>query len=233
MPDAASSKRKYVRLDKATWAEIEALWEAGDTTLQELEERYDVSRRALQTHFSKRNLEKGSKATELAAAVKAQVLSESLANQDDTVQRAKAARESAYNNAVLLENLITTQLAIVQKDPSLAPKLGSILKGLSLAAGALERVQDMKSKALGLDKHVDSDDLPILVIQDLTEEELQALRERGPDEEEDEDIGPNTDSSDGDHDESGLIDMEEDDAARVAPASTEVAAWPRLVRGAT
>ena len=72
------------------------------------------------------------------------------------------------------------------------------------------------------------------LFEDLSEKELEVLRERGPAEEEDEDIGPNTTvSSDGDDDEAVLMDMEEADAAPAAPASIAIAPGPRLVRGAT
>jgi hypothetical protein len=62
------SKRKYRRLTPAEWAEARALWESGETVLQELSVRFGVTERALQAHFKKHSTLKGSKAKELAAA---------------------------------------------------------------------------------------------------------------------------------------------------------------------
>ena len=178
MSEPSSCKRKYVRLDPSTWSEIEALWETGDTTLEELEARYAVSRRALQSHFAKRKLVKGSKAAALAAVVKKKVFSE-VPNADEMTMRAKATREAAYRNAVIVEELIMAQLSAAQKDPSQAIKAASAIKALSLAAAGLERVHELKWRALGLDKDSAlSDELPILVVQDLTEEEIKAMQER-------------------------------------------------------
>ena len=73
----------------------------------ELSEQFGVSTRALQMHFGKHGSVKGAKAAELAAAVKEEVFSEELEDKDLTVKRAKAAREAGYNNAVLVESLIS------------------------------------------------------------------------------------------------------------------------------
>jgi hypothetical protein len=56
-------------LTPSQWAEIRALWETGETTLNELSERYGVTTRTLQAHFAKQKAVKGSKAKEIAAAV--------------------------------------------------------------------------------------------------------------------------------------------------------------------
>lgn len=230
MSDVAT-KRKYLRLDNRTWAEIEGLWEGGDCSLQDLEDRFGVSRRTLQSHFAKRGSRKGSKASELAATVKAEVLSEILADPEDLVKRAKTARERAYSNAVLLEELVTTQLMMVQKDPTQAPKLASALKGMSLAAAALERIQDMKSKALGLDEHVDSEELTVLTFEDLTEKEISAMRDQ--EENEDDEIETGATLNPHSDDDVVMVDLQEEELVPEVPAPTIAApSGPRLVRGA-
>lgn len=229
MSEKAAPRRKYARIDQSTWSEIEAHWETGDATLQELEARYGLSRRALQSHFSKRKLAKGSQAAEIAAVVKEKVFAQSLPDVDETAARAKATRETAYQNAVIVEDLVMAQLAAAQRDPAQALRAASAIKALSLAAAALERVHEIKWKALGLDKNsVEGDKLSVLVFEDLTEQEIQTMQEH-----------------DGNNDDFGDLEAptapEEDDEVLVIdtaePASPEAAAvrpaTPRFVRGAT
>jgi hypothetical protein len=145
-------KRKYVRLSPSTWAEICALWEIGDVTLPDLAERYSVHTRTLQAYFGKHKIIKGSKAAALATSVKEEIYSNSLGDKDLTIQRARETREAAYKNASMVEGLIVGTLNAMQKDPSKTLGLTSKLKALALAAAGLERLHDLKFRALGLDK---------------------------------------------------------------------------------
>ena len=172
-----TSKRKYVRPSPATWAEIRALWETGEPTLAELSERYGVSTRTLQVHFEKHGTVKGSKAREIAAAVKEEVFGEMLDDPDLKLKRAKQTREAAYQNAVVVENLVMAQLQEAQKDPATAYKAAAAIKTLSLAAATLERTHTLKWSALGLDRDSAlSDELPVLILQDLTKKEIEQMR---------------------------------------------------------
>jgi hypothetical protein len=195
MTTEASSepKRKYIKLNPATWAEIEALWQVGEVTLAELSDRYKVSQRTLQAHFHKHGIVKGEKSAAIAAAVKEVMFKEKLDDADLTVKRAKDVREAAYTNAVAVESLIMAQLQAVQKDPSQVLKAASAVKMLSLAAAGLERLHDLKWKALGLDRDsVFQDEIPELIIRDLTTKEIEELQ--AEQEEEDADSGFLSDS---------------------------------------
>ncbi len=230
MSDIAITKRKYIRIDQSTWAEIEGLWEAGDTTLQDLEARYGVSRRTLQSHFAKRGTVKGAQAAQLAAAVKQQVFSQNLADEDLTTTRAKETRESAYRNALVVEGLIMAQLEVAQKDPTQALRAAGAIKALSLAAAGLERIHGLKWRALGLDKDsLQGEELPVLVFEDLTAEEIRAIQ-RGPKDEDLEEEPSNNPTVGGDEEvieENGFDDEEDPILEKVLEEG------PRLVRGAT
>jgi hypothetical protein len=110
--NAMKTKRKYQRLTPSTWAKIRAEWEIGDTTLGEISDRFGVNTRTLQTHFAKHAVVKGSKAAQLASAVKEELFKLELNGKDDLTQRAKETRETAYKNAVTVETLIMTQLEL-------------------------------------------------------------------------------------------------------------------------
>jgi len=139
---------------------------ASAATLAELSEKYGPSPRALQNHFAKAGIVKGEKAAAMAAAVREKVLEEELGDQDQLVARAKDIRERAYRSANIVENLVMGQLALVQRDPTQILKVSMALKALSLAAGSLERLHDLKHRALGLDREdVFPEEMPELVIR--------------------------------------------------------------------
>lgn len=182
------SKRKYTRLSPSEWAELGAYWESGDHTLPELSDKYGVSQRAIQSHLGKLGSIKGSKAAEMAAAVKHEIFKDELVSSDILFNRAKETREATYANAEIIEALIMAQLQVSQNDPSQAFKAATALKALSLAASALERLHSTKTRALGLDRESAlPDELPTLIFCDLSSDELASLRE--PDEDAD-DIDP-------------------------------------------
>ncbi|MFY0736553.1 hypothetical protein [Aurantimonas sp. NFXS3] len=177
MTEAVTPKRRYTRLTPATWAEIRSHWQVGEVTLAELAHRYDVSTRALQTHFSKHGTVKGAEAAALAQAVQAKVLEQDLPDEDMLVERARTTRETSFKNATVVENLVMTQLAHAQRSPEAAFKASAALKALSLAAGTLERLYALKSSALGLDKDpAHGRELPELVLHDITLEEIDAIQ---------------------------------------------------------
>jgi hypothetical protein len=185
-----STKRKYQRLAPSVWAKICAEWEIGDVTLAELSDRFGVNPRTLQTHFAKHAVVKGSRAAQLATSVKEELFKLELDGKDDLTQRARATRETAYNNAVKVETLIMAQLELAQKDPSRAFKAATAVKLLSLAAAGLERLHALKWSALGMNRDsVVSDELPKLIFVDLTDQEIKEIQQ-GQDKDELEDPSP-------------------------------------------
>lgn len=172
-----SPKRKYIRLSPAQWAEVEALWQTGGVTLAELSERFGPSARALQNHFAATGTVHGSAAAAISCAVRDAVLKDELPVKDQLVTRAKDTRERAYRHADIVQDLVMAQLEVIRNDPSQALRVNTALKALSLAAGALDRLHELKRRALGLDDEgVQDEDLPELPIIDLTTDEIAGLR---------------------------------------------------------
>ena len=170
------TKRRYTRLSPATWSEIRAHWELGEVTLPELADRYAVAERTLQSHFAKHRTVKGAKAAEVAATIRQKVFEEELPDVDLVKGRAKDVRERAYRNATALEELVMNQVEIARSDPGQAMRAATIIKGLAIAANALDRLHDLKFRALGLDKVVDEEELPVLRIIELSAVEEEEMR---------------------------------------------------------
>jgi hypothetical protein len=91
---------------------------------------------------------------------------------------------------VTVETLIMAQLELAQKDPSQAFRAAGAVKLLSLAAAGLERLHNLKWTVLGMNRDsLVSDDLPILIFQDLTEQEIKEIQQ-GHDEDDLDDPAP-------------------------------------------
>ena len=170
--------RKYAKLTPATWAKIRALWETGEPTLEELSARFSVTTRALQSHFKKHKTIKGEKAKEIAAAVREAIYSDYLDDREAVIAKAKECRAAAFSRAETIETLIMGQITAAQKEPAAAFKASAAIKTLALAAQALERTQAIKTSALGLDRLESAMELPKIVIEDLSEAEIEQLRRK-------------------------------------------------------
>jgi hypothetical protein len=178
-----------------------------------LSAEYRVSRRTLQLHFEKHATVKGSKAAAIAAAVKQEVFDTCLEDIDLIANRARETREAAYRNAVAVEGLIMAQLKLAQDDPAQALRVASSIKMLTLAAGGLERLHTLKQNALGLDKDsVFQEELPVLVMRDLTTEELEKMRAANDDDDHD-GADSETAPASGDTDDSFDSDEDNDEIA--------------------
>lgn len=169
-------KRRYTRLTPATWSVIRAHWELGEVTLPELADRYGVAERTLQSHFANNGTVKGAKAAEVAATIRQKVFEDELPDPELVKGRAKDVRERAYRNATKLEELVMSQVEIARSDPSQAMRVSTVIKGLAIAANALDRLHNLKFRALGLDQVVDEEELPVLRIIELTAAEEEAIR---------------------------------------------------------
>ena len=173
----AIEKRRYKRLPASAWACARAEWETGETTLEGLAVKYGVSRRALQAHFRKASSAKGSKAKEIAKEVAAAVFAPLEFDKSERIRLGRETRNADYENALRVERAILAQLDEAEKDGPSAFRASAAIKTLSLAAQALERVQGLKWRALGLDRETETDELPRIEIVNLLEEDIAAIRD--------------------------------------------------------
>jgi hypothetical protein len=168
--------RAYNRLAPAIWAEICALWETGEPTLDELSARYSITTRALQSHFHKNGTMKGAKAMIIAAEVKEAVFADSFEDRETKIAKGRETRATDFANACKIETLIMVQVEEAQKDPTAAFRASAAIKALALAAQALERTTAMKWRSLGLDRVQDTDELPEIHIVNLTADDIKEMR---------------------------------------------------------
>lgn len=174
-----SEKRRYTRLNEAEWAEAEAAWASGAVSLPELSHRFGTTERGLQARFARRGIEKGEAAKALAAQVIARVAEEQVSQVSTLAERAATIREVTYANAAKVERAIMDRLDAAAADPAQTFAAAAAIKMLTNAASALERLHSLKRSALGIsDDDVNDDEIPVLVIRDMTDREIEDMRNK-------------------------------------------------------
>jgi hypothetical protein len=178
MTEEIKAKRK--RITPAEWATANALWESGQHTLGEISKQLDISKEHLSRQFKKNNVEKGAKVADITGRVEEEIINAAAAATKLRVTRIGETKEQHY---VWADAVIKMMMMSVGK----ANKAGSPMAIVDADAKAGERVLSVLSKAqqikwqcLGLDKEdfVGTDELPELPIKNLTEVEIEEIRNR-------------------------------------------------------
>lgn len=178
--DEQKTAKPKKRLTPRQWAEAEALWASGDITLSGLCEKYGLQKNAFIRHFNKAKIKKGEKAKEIRAAAEDAVNNAAKEEAAILAQRIRETKEEHYKMAAGLAKL--TWAEIIQAKQAGTP-FGAVInnvKALELAMNALKKAREERYACLGLDRddYVDEEALPDLVIQELTPEQIEQLRER-------------------------------------------------------
>jgi hypothetical protein len=171
---------KKPRLTGPEWAKIEAAWEAGATTYSELVKVYGRSVTTFQQHFKKRGIKKGAAADKLKARAEKQLEQASQIDANILAARIKETKEDHYKMAAALSRLTWQEiLAAKQAGHPVATAQGN-LKAVDAAMTVLKKAREERYSVLGLDRPdaIDADEIPELVISELTAEQVQKLRDR-------------------------------------------------------
>lgn len=168
------------RLSDAEFAEARELYELGKAGLADLADTYGISRQALSKRFKDAGAVRGSRAHEAAAAVKAAVGTGPSSTAAAAIERFSDKRAD-WIEETRLQGIKQLKLArqLAQKVVQDAIASG---RSISAADDELKAVQrfnkilcDNLQNALDIlraNEHVDEDALPILTLEDLTNEEI-------------------------------------------------------------
>jgi hypothetical protein len=188
-PTTDRSTRKYRRPSPEAWAAAVAAWRTGASTLEEIASGLGMSVRGVQYRLAKEGARKGEAIAEDARRIERETIEEAFGDQPDRLQRGKRARQSSLDLAERIERAASSILTEIEATPSTAGSYAGSLRALSLAAQLVERTFAIKSSALGLSPgDLDPEELPQIIIRDLSEEELEAIRAGHGDDDEDEEV---------------------------------------------
>lgn len=168
------------RMTGADFAEARELYELGKATLGELADTYGVSRQALSKRFKAAGVVKDSRKDEIAAVASSAAKSATGASVTATVERFTDRRADWIEETRIngFQALKQTQM-IARKLVLDAVKAGNPVSSVDDDLKAMGRLNKIlvDNIAASLDllqahEHVDEEDLPTLVIEDLTDEEI-------------------------------------------------------------
>lgn len=177
---APSTAKTVKRLTPRQWAEIEALWESGETTLEQLATKFGRDKSSIQRYLTKHKIIKGSNVAENKAAIKEAVTASIVDDATILASRIRETNEEHYKMSSAMAKLAWSEILTAKKDNKAFSTIKDNLKSLDLAMNVLSKARIERYAVLGLDKSdfVDEDGLPELVISELTADQVEELRNR-------------------------------------------------------
>jgi hypothetical protein len=179
-PRKTTKGTHYGQISAGNWAKIEALWESGEATYADLVKTYGRSVSTFERHFRTKKIIKGSKKDEMKARVEQEL--EKTAVDEATVMaaRIRETKEDHYKMASALARLTWNEVLQTKKDGKPMAAALNNLKALDSAMNVLKKAREERYSVLGLDRadSVDPDQVPELVISELTAEQVKLLRDR-------------------------------------------------------
>lgn len=178
MTEETANKRRYP--SASAWAEAEALWASGDVTLEDLAKKVGVSATSVSLHMKKHKVTKGEKAKEHSERISKQVADDILNEGTVHSQRIKETKEEHYKMASGLARLTWGEIVTAKNNGGGYAAIQQNLKALEIATNVLAKIRQERYAVLGLDKPdaVDATQLPELVIEELTADQVQQLKDR-------------------------------------------------------
>lgn len=170
----------YKRMTPKQWAEADALWASGEVTLAQLRKRFGKSNKSFTDRFEKLGIKKGEGAKAHAEKVKEEVTKASVEDATIMAARIKETKEEHYKMASGLAKLTWAEILRTKQDGVPIGTALTNLKALDSAMTVLKKAREERYAVLGLDRAdaVDENEVPELVISELTAEQITALQER-------------------------------------------------------
>ncbi len=177
--ELATPKRRG-RLSEREWAEATALWEQGAVTYGQLAEKFNRHEQSFVQYFRRRGIKKGSARAKTVAKVESAVEKQLVNDAAIIAARIKETKEEHYKMASGLAKLTWAEvLKTKQEGAPIATALNN-LKALDSAMSVLKKAREERYAVLGLDRPdaIDENDVPELVISELTADQIEELRAR-------------------------------------------------------
>lgn len=162
-------------------AEVVALWEAGEVTLADLATRFGRDSATISKVLSDAKAVKGRVAASVIEKARAKVEEDSVSDAAILAQRIKETKDEHYKASRRIAMMVTLEVMNASKPGAdLANRQGT-LKALETAAKALKTVREERFAVLGIlnGEEVNVEDLPDLVVQELSADDVAMLRSMG------------------------------------------------------
>lgn len=159
-----------------------ALREAGYTTLS-ISQKLGISVRSLQRHFADHGTKKGAIKEEVLATARADLLKRVTSDEAIKEEAAKLINDDLAHAMHLRELMIN---ATEHLQATSLKEAVLVMRAAAAYSTAIKNTSDMMRHTLRIEKTIDDTDkeLPELVIKELTGDEIEELRRKGVEEEE-------------------------------------------------
>lgn len=173
-------KKQKPKLSAREWAQATALWESGEVTLSDLATKFDRHEQSFIAYFKLRGIKKGSNRAKTMAKVEAAVEKQALSDAEIIAGRIRETKEEHYKMASGLAKLTWGEILKAKQDGVPVGTAINNLKALDTAMAVLKKAREERYAVLGLDRPdaIDENDVPELVISELTADQIEALRAR-------------------------------------------------------
>jgi hypothetical protein len=169
--------KKGKQLSAKEWAQIEELWASGEVTLEDLANDFGMNPSYLSVALSKRGIEKGSKADTYKEMYQEKIQEEMISDAAMNIRRIHESKDEHYKYSRTIAKLIFTKIAQAVQNHQPISDVKDEIVTLKNAMAALESARASRWAITGLDREPDAgDEIPVLPIEEFTEEELQAIR---------------------------------------------------------
>lgn len=193
-PVAPPPKLKKRNVTPAKWAQIEEAWIQGKfATLSDLSEHFKVPVNSLKIRFSDRKLRRGQAIEEYHKKIEEELAKKAAEQAKVLSARVEETREQHYQMATGITKLTYAEILKAKQDGLPLSAIKGNLSSLESAMKILKMAREERFAVLGLnEKETDDDDegLPELVISELTPEDIETLRSRNVESEEEGDDEP-------------------------------------------
>lgn len=176
----ATKKARKPNLSQKEWTEAKTLWESGEVTYSDLAKKFDRHEQSFIRYFNRHGIKKGTNRAKHMKRVEAQVEKAALNDAAIVAARIKETKEEHYKMASGLAKLTWAEVLKTKQDGVPVATALNNLKALDTAMTVLKKAREERYSVLGLDRPdaIDENDVPELVISELTAEQIAALRER-------------------------------------------------------
>lgn len=190
-PSKAKAKPKRVKqLTSSEKAEAIALWRAGSVTLDDLAKKFNRDRTTFSRLFNNVGVMKGEAREEHEKKVTETVEAAALGEAALIAQRIRDTKERHYRLAELIEKLMSDLIIKAKKENRAIGTVAGDLKALQYAIQTAKAAREEKYAVLGLNEKEadDTGELPDLVLQELTAEDVKKMHQSQLAEDEDFDM---------------------------------------------
>lgn len=160
-------------------AQIEAMWTSGDYSAEQIGKKFDRTGKSIMNIMKARGAKKGERSEMLSDRVREKMEEKIVTEATIISDRIRETKEEHYKMTAAITKLAWREVAKAEKEGRSFATITGSMKGLSLAMGILEKARMERYAILGLDAEKDDDgDIPELVINELTQDQIEELRNR-------------------------------------------------------